>query len=98
VVVVASELTADLVAEGLVREVVHAVQTQRKSLDLEFTDRIELAFATDSADLRAALERHRDYVTAETLAVSATVSPALAGGDPVDIDGHALTIAVRKAP
>ena len=56
VVVVANELTPDLVAEGLVREVVHAVQTRRKTLDLEFTDRIELAFATPSAELRAALE------------------------------------------
>ncbi len=95
VVVVASELTADLVAEGLVREVVHAVQTQRKALDLEFTDRIELAFATDSADLRAALEAHRDYVAAETLAVRATVAAGAGDGESVDIDGHPLTISIR---
>jgi len=50
VVVVASGLTPDLVAEGLVREVVHAVQTQRKALDLEFTDRIELRVSFGAHD------------------------------------------------
>ena len=40
VVVVASQLTPELVAEGLVREVVHAVQSQRKALDLDFTGRV----------------------------------------------------------
>jgi len=76
VVVVASELTPELVAEGLVREVVHAVQSRRKSLDLEFTDRIELTLATESAELRRALEAHLDYLAAETLATRAGFSPA----------------------
>ncbi|MFM7108410.1 MAG: DUF5915 domain-containing protein, partial [Planctomycetaceae bacterium] len=96
VVVVAAELTPDLVAEGLVREVVHAVQTQRKALDLDFTDRIEVAFATDSAALKAALERHLDYVAAETLATGATVTAGAGAGETVDIDGHALAITIRK--
>jgi isoleucyl-tRNA synthetase len=96
VVVVASALTPDLIAEGLVREVVHAVQTQRKSLDLDFTDRIEVAFATESAELRGALEQHLDYVAAETLATRATVVAGAAAGEAVDIDGHALEITIRK--
>ncbi|MFM9059219.1 MAG: isoleucine--tRNA ligase [Planctomycetaceae bacterium] len=97
VVVVASALTPELVAEGLVREVVHAVQTQRKALDLEFTDRIDLAFTTDSADLRAALERHIDYLAAETLATTATVAAGPAAGDVIDVDGHTLAITIHKA-
>ena len=97
VVVVASQLTPDLVAEGLVREVVHAVQSQRKMLDLEFTDRIELAFETASPDLRAAIERHLDYVASETLATSAGFD-RLDGAtlESLDVDGHPLTIAIRR--
>jgi isoleucyl-tRNA synthetase len=97
VVVVASQLTPELVAEGLVREVVHAVQSQRKTLDLEFTDRIELAFETESPELRAAIEQHLDYVSSETLASLATFGP-LAGitAEAIDIDGHPLTIAIRR--
>jgi isoleucyl-tRNA synthetase len=97
VVVVASQLTAELVAEGLVREVVHSVQSQRKTLDLEFTDRIELAFETSSPELKAAIGRHLDYVASETLASSATFGD-LAGGttESLDIDGHPLTIAIKR--
>jgi isoleucyl-tRNA synthetase len=96
VVVVASQLTPDLVAEGLVREVVHAVQSRRKTLDLEFTDRIDLAFETSSPELRAAIERHLLYLTGETLAASATFG-TLPGVAPelLDIDGHPLTISLR---
>jgi isoleucyl-tRNA synthetase len=98
VVVVASQLTPDLVAEGLVREVVHAVQSQRKTLDLEFTDRIDLRFETASPELRAAIERHVDYVAAETLASTAafgTLPDATAAA--IDVDGHPLVIAIRPA-
>ena len=97
VVVVASQLTPELVAEGLVREVVHAVQSQRKTLDLEFTDRIELVFETSSPELKAAIGRHLDYVASETLASSATFGE-LAGGatESLDIDGHPLSIAIKR--
>jgi isoleucyl-tRNA synthetase len=94
VVVVAKDLTPALVAEGLVREVVHAVQTRRKALDLEFTQRIDLVFATPSAELRAAIEAHLDYVAAETLAERATFAADLAG-EPLELDGHPLVIEVK---
>jgi len=96
VVVVASQLTPELVAEGLVREVVHAVQSERKTLDLDFTARIELDFATDSAVLRSALEAHLDYVAAETLATRASCRPLAADAPPpIDIDGHPLAITIK---
>jgi len=97
VVVIAKELTPDLVAEGLVREVVHVIQTRRKELDLDFTDRIDLVFGTESAELRAALERHRDYVAGETLAASIRFAAPQAAAELHDVDGHQLSIAVTKA-
>jgi len=97
VVIVAKELTPELLAEGLVREVVHAVQTRRKALDLDFTDRIDLAFSTDSATLQAAIEAHLDYVAAETLAVAARFVPGTPGADADDIDGHSLVITIVRA-
>ena len=101
VVVVASELTPELIAEGMVREVVHAVQSQRRALDLEFTDRIELVFETSSPQLHSALETHLAYVAAETLADPARIGlPASDSGprgaaETLDLDGHPLTIHVR---
>jgi len=108
VVVVASQLTPELVAEGLVREVVHAVQSQRRGLDLEFTDRISLMFETASRELRAALETHLTYVCSETLAASAEFGMLCEPVGPqenvsLEIDGHPLLIGIRplcpmKAP
>jgi isoleucyl-tRNA synthetase len=98
VVVISSELTDDLIAEGLVREVVHAVQSKRKDLDMEFTDRIEIGFVTDAETLRTALERHLEYVAAETLASSASfVELADASRDDLTVDGHNLSITIRRA-
>ena len=98
VVVISAELTEELIAEGLVREVVHAVQSKRKDLDMEFTDRIELAFATETGPLRAALEKHLGYVASETLATTATLGELNdADREEIEVDGHPLTIMVRRA-
>ena len=98
VVVISAELTEELIAEGLVREVVHAVQSKRKDLDMEFTDRIELAFATEAAPLKMALERHLGYVATETLATSASFGQlADADQEELAVDGHPLTISIRRA-
>jgi isoleucyl-tRNA synthetase len=61
-----TELTPELVQEGLAREFVRRVQDLRKAADLDVADRIEL-FVDASPGLRSALEAHRDYITAETL-------------------------------
>ena len=90
VVVLSTELTPELVAEGLARDFVHAVQSRRKDLNLEYTDRIEIGVVTADADLRAALEQFADYIRGETLAVALRfealpgvepVSTAIAGGE-----------------
>jgi isoleucyl-tRNA synthetase len=61
-----TELTPELIAEGLAREFVRRVQDLRKSADLDVADRIEL-FVEASAGLKSAIEAHKDYITAETL-------------------------------
>jgi isoleucyl-tRNA synthetase len=68
VVVLATELTPDLIREGLARELVRTIQDRRKEMGLEFTDRIVVGVVTDSAELRAAIEQFTDYIRGETLA------------------------------
>jgi isoleucyl-tRNA synthetase len=53
--------------EGLVRELVHAVQLSRKNADLRIEDTIDLALSL-SPGLRAVAERHAAYIRSETLA------------------------------
>ena len=96
VVVLATELTPDLVAEGLARDVVRLVQDRRKEISCEYTDRIEVGLVPTSAELAAAIERFRDYIAQETLAIKVVCEP-LAGVDPVRVNlaGEELAICVR---
>jgi isoleucyl-tRNA synthetase len=64
-----TELTPELVQEGLAREFVRRVQDLRKSSDLDVADRIDL-FVEASAGLRSAIEAHKEYITTETLTSS----------------------------
>ena len=75
VVVLATELTSELIAEGLARDVVRLIQDRRKESECRFTDRISVALATSSDGLRQAIERFRDHIMAETLALQLIVEP-----------------------
>ncbi len=52
VVVLNTELTNELVQEGLARDVVRVIQDRRKELGCEYTDRIRIGLVTDSDELR----------------------------------------------
>jgi isoleucyl-tRNA synthetase len=102
---VALDLTidAELREEGHAREIVHAVQSARKSAGLEVEDRIELALDGDPALVRAAAT-HGEHISGETLAVElnlgdGAIVPAAEWGysDQVQIEGLGLTISLRKA-
>ena len=84
VVVLATELTEELIREGLARELVRAIQDRRKEMGCEFTDRIAVGIATESQELRAAIEQFSDYIRGETLAVELDRA-ALAGAESVEI-------------
>jgi isoleucyl-tRNA synthetase len=68
VVVLATELTPELIAEGLARDFVRLVQDRRKDLGLEFTDRIEIGVVGAPDELRRAIQQSREYICGETLA------------------------------
>ena len=84
VVVLATELSRELIAEGWARDFVHSVQTQRKDAGLEFTDRIIIGVETESVELRSAIEQFAEYIQGETLAVSIEFG-SLPGVEPVEL-------------
>ena len=71
-VVLDTELTPELEAEGYARDVVRAVQDERKNAGLHIADRIDLSLTVPS-DHVADVETWRDMIAAETLALSLTV-------------------------
>ncbi len=90
------QLTPELKAEGLMREIVRQVQSARKAAGLEVDDRIVLTLATSSKELAAAVEAHGHVIAAETLAREINTEGA-EGEVPVRIDGAELYIGIEKA-
>jgi isoleucyl-tRNA synthetase len=92
-----TDLTPELVQEGLAREFVRRVQDLRKSADLDVADRIEL-FVDASPGLRSAVEAYQEYITTETLASSLEFASPPEGTSVVDdgFDGEKLRVGLKK--
>jgi isoleucyl-tRNA synthetase len=93
-----TDLTPELIAEGLAREFVRRAQDLRKSAGLDVADRIEL-YIDASAGLRSALEAHQEYITNETLAVALKYEapPADAPQSADAFDGEKVTFGFTVA-
>ncbi|MCS7210472.1 MAG: DUF5915 domain-containing protein, partial [Chloroherpetonaceae bacterium] len=90
-----TELTQELIWEGLARELVSRVQALRKERGLDITDRIILRIDAPEA-LRHAIEHNRDYIQNETLATR--IDWTLNGGERAeeDINGERCRIELEK--
>jgi isoleucyl-tRNA synthetase len=99
VVVLATELDDELLAEGLARELVHAIQNARKEKNCEYTDRIEVGLVTEDEELRETAQKFRDYVQRETLAVRLAFEPH-DGVEPIELNlaGRKTTLYVKVVP
>ncbi len=88
-------VTAELEREGLSRDVVRHIQQMRKELDLELTDRIEVAYDTSDEILQQALREHSEYICAETLCDKLSAGPCESGKQ-IKLSGHEIMLAVKR--
>lgn len=89
------ELTDDLKAEGLAREVIRCVQRTRKEAGLRIEDHIELALDLDDFAWKM-LEKHLPWVSKDTQATQ-VVRARLEGAREWDLDGQKLRVQVSRA-
>ena len=86
-------LTEELLKEGLARELVNKINTMRRDLGLEVSDRIKLTLQT-TPRVQECFALHREYITGETLAVEVHFGPC--EGTPWDINGEETAISIHK--
>ena len=93
-----TEVTPELEAEGLARDLVRGVNEARKDFGLHVADRIRLTLATHHDDVRRAITGHQEYVAHETLAREVMVVDQLADGFRYELtDGRVVHIGVAPA-
>ena len=92
-----TRLTHELISEGLARECINRIQSQRKLAGYEVTDRILVYYdATD--DMAQAMEKHAAWIRNETLAHALTRDDNPAG-DAVasfDVGGETFTVGLLR--
>jgi len=93
-----TDLSPELVREGLAREFVRRVQDLRKTAELEIADRIEM-FYTATPGLAEAVMAYKDYIMNETLTVKMTETTVPEGLPSAEdrFDGESVVVAVKKA-
>ncbi len=89
-----TNITDDLLREGLAREIVNKVNTMRRDADLAVTDRIKIKIQS-SDRVRRTFEEYKDYITSEVLAVDVHFGPV--HGTEWDLNGEPAVIEVTKA-
>lgn len=93
VIVLDTEMNAELVAEGLANDALRFIQDSRKAAGLDVSDRIKLTYNADPA-LAAAIEAHRVRIMSDALVVEMTRGD---GEYETQIEGYAITIGIQKA-
>ena len=97
IAVVSTELTPELLQEGLAREIVHRIQNLRKDAGFEIADRIKTYYGGDDA-VRQVMASFADYIKQETLSVALSDDVPEHGvhSERASIDGHDVMLAVVR--
>jgi isoleucyl-tRNA synthetase len=90
-------VTDDLRHEGIAREFVNRIQNIRKDSDFEVTDKIKVQIQKHE-ELNVALEKHKDYISNQTLASELVLVDNLTTeqAKQIDIDNVVTMIVVEK--
>ena len=87
------EIDVELRREGIARELVRAVNDQRRELGFAIADRIRATLTTSDPEVRAAIGAHRGWLAEEVLATRLELaSRGSAVGRRIDLDGIAVEV------
>ncbi len=94
VVVLDVEVTPELEAEGVARDLIRLVQQARRDAGLDVSDRIVLSLGLDD-DQRRQIAGHVDTIAGETLATSVTIGDVEVST--TSLDGRPVRIGLERA-
>ena len=89
------EVTPELRAEGIARELVNRIQNLRKEQGFEVTDKIRVTVESNP-ETDEAVRKYADYIAAQTLAQGGVSVAEGKQRSAIDIDDMPLTVSVDK--
>ncbi len=90
-----TELTPDLIDEGIAREFVNKIQKIRKDNNYELTDKIEVVVQEHDL-LKNAITRFYSYICTEILATELYLSPEIQSDTEIDINEHKVKVFITN--
>ena len=93
VVILNTDLTKELILEGIAREIIRKVQSKRKEMDLVITDRIVLSY-NGNKQIDDSINLYADFIKNETLAIKIVKDEKL--NDLFDVNDEKMSIKIEK--
>jgi isoleucyl-tRNA synthetase len=92
-----TDLTSELIREGLAREFVRRVQDLRKSAEFDIADRIDVFYRASNL-LKEAIEANREFIMGEVLARELSFADAPVGSPKLEdaFDGENLLVGIKR--
>lgn len=91
-----TRLDAELIHEGLARDIVRRIQQLRKGIALEYTAKIRILYQGDE-EIKEAIRKHKGYICKETLAEDIQEGSAIESEEEkFKIGTHEITIAIHQ--
>ena len=96
---ISTDITPELAAEGLAREIVHRLQTMRRSADFNIADHITTYYVGDDY-VKQVMADFAGYIERETLSrrLVEGAAPEGAFSEGFTLAGHEITLGVAKTP
>ena len=93
-----TELTPELIAEGVSREIVRHLQNMRRTAGFDITDQITTYYRTEEPLVRQVIDAYAGYIRQETLSteISDDLPPAEAYGEKHRIANAEVSLAIRR--
>ncbi len=88
-----TELTNELISEGIAREFISKIQQLRKSLNFNITDRIIVSYS-GSNEIKEAINKYTNYIKNETLAIQINEESNLS--ESYEINGESVYIKITN--
>ena len=92
-IILDTNLTKDLILEGIAREMISKVQNIRKENDYNIVDRINLYYKGDE-EVDEAVNKFNEFIKKETLAINISVKEGI--NNSYDLNGHEVFIETEK--